>query len=206
MIKSYGRIILPNRKINVLVIVLLLMGVIMGAIFANIIGLNDKTLVIDKIKLFINNINNNTLDSLIVFKNSITINFLYIGLTILLSLAIFGMLFNLLLLFIKSFIFGFSMASFILTYHYKGIILSFLYLMLGQLLNIIIIIILTIYGIMISNKLLKLIFKNNNQDIKKTFKNYLIIIAISIILSIISAVGEAFLLPASIKIIIKMFV
>jgi hypothetical protein len=59
---------------------------------------------------------------------------------------------------------------------------------------------------MISNKLLKLIFKNNNQDIKKTFKNYLIIIAISIILSIISAVGEAFLLPASIKIIIKMFV
>ncbi len=208
--KKYSNIksiILPNKRINIFVICLLFLGVIAGAIFAGIIGMNDKTLVIEKIKLFIDNINNNSLNSIHIFKNSISINLIYITIIWLLGMALLGIIFNIFILFIKSFIFGFSISAFILTYSYKGLAISFLYLIFGQLLNIIIIMILTIYSITFSYQLLLLIFKNNsNIHIKKTIKNYFIIFIISIILSIISSISESFILPALIKLIIKLYV
>jgi len=206
MIKNYSKIIFPNKKVNILVIMVLFLGVIMGSVFANIIGMNDRTLVIDKIKLFIDNINNNSINSLVVFKNSISINLIYIILIVLFSLAVLGIIFNLLLLFIKGFVFGFTIAGFILTYHYKGIILSLLYLLLGQLLNIFVIIIITIYGLMVSLKFLKIIFKSDNIGVRKILKNYLIIIGLVIIISVIASICEAFLLPAIVKLIIKLFI
>lgn len=208
--KKYSNIksiILPNKRINIFVICLLFLGVIAGAIFAGIIGMNDKTLVIEKIKLFIDNINNNSLNSIHIFKNSISINLIYITIIWLLGMALLGIICNIFILFIKSFIFGFSISAFILTYSYKGLAISFLYLIFGQLLNIIIIMILTIYSITFSYQLLLLIFKNNsNIHIKKTIKNYFIIFIISIILSIISSISESFILPALIKLIIKLYV
>ena len=208
--KKYSNIksiILPNKRINIFVICLLFLGVIAGAIFAGIIGMNDKTLVIEKIKLFIDNINNNSLNSIHIFKNSISINLIYITIIWLLGMALLGIICNIFILFIKSFIFGFSISAFILTYSYKGLAISFLYLIFGQLLNLIIIILLKIYSITFSYQLLLLIFKNNsNIHIKKTIKNYFIIFIISIILSIISSISESFILPALIKLIIKLYV
>ena len=205
-INSIKRIIFPNKKINIFVLCMLLFGVVAGAIFVNIIGLNDKNLVLDKIKLFIDNINKGSLDSKKKIKNSLSINFIYVLIIWVLGLTMVGLVFNILLLFLKGFIFSFSIGSFILTYGYKGIILSFIYLIFGQLLNIIVILTITIYSIMFGFELLKVIFKDNNGLIKKNIKNYLIIIAISIVLCIISALCEAFILPSLIKLVIKLFI
>ena len=210
IMKKYSNIksiILPNKKINIFVICILFLGVIAGAIFSEIIGMNDKTLVIEKIKTFIENINNNSLNSILVFKNSLSINLLYIIIIWILGMALLGIVFNIFILFLKSFIFGFSIASFIITYSYKGLALSFLYLIFGQIINIIIIIVLTIYSISFSYRLLLMIFKNgNNINIKKVLKNYSIIFIFSIILSIISSLSESFLLPSLIKLISKLYV
>lgn len=210
LIKKYSNIkniILPNKKINLFVICILFLGVIAGAVFSGIIGLNDKTLVIDKIHLFIENINNNSINSLLAFKNSISINLIYIFIIFLLGMAVLGIIFNVLILFFKGFIFGFSIASFIITYSYKGIIISSFYLIFGQLLNILVLIVLTIYSIMFSFHLLQLIFKNNNNlNIKKFIKNYALIFLFAIIISTISSLSEAFLLPALIKLIIKIYI
>lgn len=209
MIKKYNRIkdiIFPNKKINIFIISILFLGIITGAIFANIINLNDKTLVIDKIKLFIENINTNKIDSIIALKNSLTINTIYITLIWILGMTFIGFIITIILLFTKSFILGFSLTSFILTYNYKGIILSTIYLIFGQLLNIFTIIILSIYSIMFGIKLFKIIIKkDNNQNTLKQFKNYTIIFIITIIISIISSLSESFLLPSLIKLIIKLF-
>ena len=209
MIKKYNcikDIIFPNKKLNIFIISILFLGIITGAIFANIINLNDKTLVIDKIKLFIENINTNKIDSIIALKNSLTINTIYITLIWILGMTFIGFIITILLLFTKSFILGFSLASFILTYNYKGIILSTIYLIFGQLLNIFTIIILSIYSIMFGIKLFKIIIKkDNNQNTLKQFKNYTIIFIITIIISIISSLSESFLLPSLIKLIIKLF-
>ena len=210
MTKKYSyikSIILPNNKINIFALCILFLGVITGGVFSGIIGLNDKTLVIDKIHLFIDNINNNSIDSILAFKNSISINLIYIFLIWFLGMALLGIIFNIFILFVKGFIFGFSIASFILTYSYKGIIISFLYLLFGQLLNISVLLILTIYSIMFSCRLLALMFKNDNNFAKNIFfKNYALILLFSIIISFISSLSEAFLLPSLIKLIIKLYI
>ena len=210
MIKKYSNIkniILPNKKVNILAILVLFLGVITGAIFSGIIGMNDRLLVIDKIKTFTDNINGNTIDSLLALKNSLSINLIYVFLIWILGMAFLGIIFNIFILFVKGFVFGFSIAAFILTYSYKGIVMSILYLLFGQLLNIIVILVLTIYSIMFSWQLLQMIFKDNNGiHIKRFLKNYLIILIFAVFVSIISSISEAFLLPALIKLIIKLFI
>ena len=204
--RNIKSIILPSKKTNIFVIFILFLGIILGAIFASIININDKTLVIDKITTFIENINANSLNSILVFKNSISINLIYVILIWILGLSLIGIICNIFILFLKSFIFGFGIASFIITYSYKGLALSFLYLLFGELLNIIILMVLTIYSIMISLKLLSVIFKNNSLAIKRELKNYGLILVFSMIMSIISSLSESFLLPALIKLIVRLYV
>jgi len=210
MINKYTRIkniIFPSKKINLTVIIILFLGVTSGAIFANIIDLNDKKLVFDKIQLFISNINNQSINSIQVFKNSILTNLLYSFIIWILGLTIIGVLINIFLLYLKGFISGFSLSVFIMTYSYKGIILSILYTIFGQLLNLIVIMILTIYSIMFTTNFIKQIVKSKqNINIPKYFKNYTIIFLITIIITLISSISETFLFPALIKIIIKLFI
>ncbi len=200
------RLIVPHKKINIFVVCILILGVIAGAIFSSILGLNDKKIVIEKITLFIDNINHNTLNSILVFKNSLGINLLYIFIIWILGMTLLGIIVNIGILFFKGFIFGFSIASFIITYSYRGIPLSILYLLLGQLINIMVLILITIYSIMFSLKLFKVVFKLDNIDTRKFFKNYLIIFILVILISIFSALIEAFILPPLIKLIIKLYV
>ena len=209
MINKFNKIksiLFPNKKINYFVFTILFLGIISGAIFSNIIDLNDQKLVVDKIKLLLSNINNRQINNLLAFKNSILTNLSYSLIISILGLTIIGLLFNTFLLYIKGFIFGFSLSAFIITYSYKGIILSILYTLFGQLLNIIVIITLTIYSIMFSLNLVKQVTKNKaNVNIQKQFKNYLIIFVFTIIISLISSLSEAFLFPTLIKLIIKLF-
>ncbi len=210
MLRKYNRIksiILPHKKINTIAIFVLFLGVIMGSVFSVIISMNDRILVTDKIKIFIDNINNGSITSIMTLKNCLSINLIYVILIWILGMALLGIIFNLLIIFFKGFIFSFSIASFILTYKYKGILLSFIYLIFGELLNIVVILILTIYSITFSWYLLKLIFKtNNNLYIKHFLKNYLLIFVFSIIISIISSLSEAFLVPSLVKLIIKLYI
>ena len=209
MTKKYNNIksiIFPSKKVNISVISIIFIGVIAGSIFSNIVCINDKNLVIEKIKLFIDNINLGNLNNILAFKNSFTTNLLYIILIWILGMTIIGIIINLFLLFIKSFIFGFSVSAFIITYSYKGIILSLLYLIFGELLNLITISIITIYSIMFTGKLLKLIFKNHQENFSKFLKNYFLILLITIVISAISSLSESFLLPSLIKLVIKLFI
>lgn len=210
MIKKYTntiRRIFPNKKTNIFVVIILFLGLISGAIFANIIGLNDKALVTDKIKLFIDNINTSSIDSILAFKNSISINLIYLIIIFILGMTLIGIIFNIFILFIKSFIIGFTLASFIITYSYKGLILSASYLLLGQLLFIIVLILLTIYSITFSFKLLKVIFKSpNNNELPKYLKNYCLILIFSIIISLLASLCEVFIFPSLIKLIINIFI
>lgn len=210
MINKFNRIksiIFPSKKINYTVITILFLGVISGAIFSTIIDLNDKKLVLEKIELFISNIDTQSINSINAFKNSIITNLSYSLIIWILGMTIIGVIFNIFLLYLKGFIFGFSLSAFILTYSYKGIILSILYTIFGQLLNLIVIMILTIYSIMFTSNFLKQIIKSKqNLNIPRYFKNYTIIFLIAIIISLISSLSEAFLFPTLVNLIVKLFV
>ena len=200
--RSFKSIIIPNKKLNIFVVTMFVLGLTTGSIYASIINYNAKLEVINKVKTFITNINNNSLNSITVLKNSLNINLIYTILIIILGLTIIGIILNIILLYLKGFILGFTLSSFIITYKYPGIILSCLYLIFGSLINIISIILITIYSINTSFYLIKLIIKNNNQN-KRVFKNYLIIAVICILISIISSLTETYILPAMIKLIIN---
>ena len=198
------KLILPNKKINILVIIIVLLGVTSGALFTTIIGLNDQNLVIDKIKLFIDNIDNNNLVISDVFRNSIYINLTYTILVIIFGISIVGVVLVLGLLFLKSFIIGFSCAGIILTYQYKGIILALLYVIFGELINLIAVILIAIYNIMLAFKIANVIFKHN-YDLKHFFKSYAVIGGIVLILNLLAALSETFILPSLIKLVIKLY-
>ena len=206
MIKKYNKIksiILPNKKINIFIICLIVLGLTIGSIFSVIISQNDQNLVIEKIKLFIDNINNNSLNSLIAFKNSISINYLYIIIIWILGMTLIGIPINIFILFFKSFTLGFSLSSFIITYSYKGLLLSSIYLILGQLINIIVLLVLTIYSIMFSSILIK---NNLHNELPKFLKNYCIILIIVLLVSLISSLSETFVMPTIIKLLIKLYI
>ena len=88
-------------------------------------------------------------------------------------MTLIGIPINIFILFFKSFTLGFSLSSFIITYSYKGLLLSSIYLIIGQLINIIVLLVLTIYSIMFSSILIKNIFKNNYNSSFSKFNLFL---------------------------------
>ena len=200
-----SELIFPNKKINYFVITILLLGVISGSIFLVVLNKTDKANIILKIISFMENINKGNINSGQAFKNSLIINYTFIILIWMLGLSIIGIIINIFLTYIKGFITGFSISSILLSYKYKGILASILYIFPSGILNIIIVASLTIYSIMFSHNLLKIIIskKNNNRLI---LKKYIIILIICIILSFISSILEVYLFPYLLKIIISLYI
>ena len=205
-ISNVSRLIVPNKKINIFVISILILGVITGSIFMTIINNNDKQVIINKISIFIQNINNYNLDNTVSFKNSIITNFTYVIIIWILGMTIIGVIFNIFMTYIKGFVVGLSLTSFIVMYKTKGVILSFLYLIFGQLLNIFAVLLLMIYSILFSTKLLKQIFKDKTNTLSNFIKKYSFILLIASVMSLVSSILETFVFPSLLKLVVKIFI
>lgn len=199
-----SEIILPNKKINYFVITILLLGVISGSIFLVTLNSIDKNNTISQIKNFIVNVNSNNIESVQALKNSLIINYTFVVLIWILGLTIIGVLFNIFLTYIKGFITGFSISSIILTYKYKGILMALLYIFPSIIINLIGVSILTIYSIMFSHNLLKLVTSKKKTK-KLMLKKYLIILLLCIVLSLISSLFEVYVYPYLLKLIINIY-
>lgn len=198
-------LILPNKKINLFIISIIILGIISGSIFLMLASTTDKTAVITQIKTFMTNINNNSIDNGLALRNSLIINYLFVGLIWILGLSIIGVLVNIFLTFIKGFLVGFSISSLFLTYSYKGVLASLLYTFPAQIINIFVVSILSIYSIMFSKNLLQIISSKTNTNNRLILKKYIVILIISIILSFISSLLEVYLFPNILKLVVKYY-
>ena len=198
-------IILPSKKINFFVVTVLVLGLISGSIFLITLNSTDKANTILQIQTFFNNVSKNNINNGQALKNSLIINYTFIGVIWILGLTIIGVLFNIFLNYIKGFIIGFSISSIIATYKTKGLLAALLYVFPSQVFNVIIISVLTIYSIMFSSNLLKVVTSKKNNN-KLMLKKYTIILIFSIILSFISSLAEVYLFPNILKIIISLYV
>lgn len=205
-IKQLLTTILPNKKINYFVILIFTLGIISGSIFLVLINENDKTSVVTQITNFINNINTNNINNVQALKNSLITNFTYVFLIWIFGMSIIGILFNIFFVYIKGFVLGFSISSFIYVYGIKGILSSFIYIFPHQLLNIFTILILGIYSIMFTSYLSKQIIGNKNIGFKTFIKKYSYILLIACVITIISSILETFFTPAIFKLFIKLYV
>ncbi len=204
---NFLSIVLPNKKINLFVIFIILLGIISGTIFLIILNSSDKELVSSKITSFMSNINTNKINNIDALKNAFIENSLYIILIWLLGASIIGIVFNIFLTYLKGFIVGFTISSFIAVYGYKGIISSFIYVFPTTIINFLMIIIISVYSFTFSIMLFKSIFnKANNIILKSYIKKYLLILLISFSIITVSSLSEAFLLPSMMKLVIKLFI
>ena len=200
-----SNIILPSKKINYFVITILLFGIISGSIFLIVLNDTDKSNAILQIETFISNIDSNKIDNGLALKNSLIINYIFVGLIWGLGLSIIGVIFNIFLTYIKGFIIGFSISSIFLTYKYKGILMGLLYIFPHQIINIMVVCILSIYSIMFSHNLLTIIVSKNSKKNRSMLKKYVIILIFGVIASFISSILEVYMFPNLLKVIISLY-
>lgn len=200
-------LILPNKKVNLFVIFIVVLGIISGSLFLMVLNENDKSEVINEISTFMANINTNNINNFNSFKNSLIEGMILIILSWILGMSIIGVIFNIFFIYMKSFTIGFSISSFILVYKYKGILSSLIYVIPSQLINILIILILGVYTLLFSKYLFKMIFlKDKTVNLGKFFKKYVLVFGICIILCLVSSLCEAYLVPSLLKVMIKLFI
>lgn len=190
-----------NKKKYVFLISIMVIGIVSGIIFSNILVDNDKILVEEKLtNYFINIKNNQEINYFNNFVNSFFNNTLTLIIISVMGLSIIGLVVNQFILFFKSFIIGFSIGSIINIYLYKGILGSILYIFPHVLINMFVYIILIYYANNYSIKLFNVIFKKNKK-IDLTLKKYIKIFILGFIILIFSTLLEIYFNP----IIIKLF-
>lgn len=189
-----------NKYKYIFLITIIILGIITGIIFSNILSYNDKKDITITIENYILNLKNNNIDYISNLINSLSINFIYILLIFIFSLSIIGIILNPFILYFKSFIIGFSIGIMINIYTYKGIILGILSIFPHQLLNLLMYLFVSFYGIKLSIKLFSLIFLKKQFNFSLYIKKYLKVIGISSIILIISALYETFLSDFIIKV------
>lgn len=205
--KSRLSIIIPNKKINLFTIFIIVLGIISGSIFLIALKDTDKGIIVNKITNFMTKINSNDINNIKAFKNAICENGIYIFTIWLLGFSIIGIIANVFLTYLRGFIVGFTISSFIHLYKFKGILAAFIYAFPTTIINLLVTFLISVYSFTFTIYLIKSIFnKTNNILIKNYLKKYFIILLISFLMIFISSLTEAFLLPSIMKLVIKLFI
>lgn len=193
-----------DKKLVTFMIVLVLIGVITGTFFTLILNGSDKKLVIEYIESFIESISNNKIAFEDTLKNALISNTAYILITWILGISIIGLPIIILITFWRSFVIGFSISSFIITYGAKGCLLSFIYIFPHLIINLLFFIILSTYAIRLSIKLVSTIINKKSLDFKIIMNKYLNILLICTVIIIIAVLYEVFVMPIIIKFIVSL--
>lgn len=183
-----------DKNLLIFLIVLLIVGIISGSLFVTLISSSDKALVTDYLNSFLDKLSNHQLDYLYVFKNSIISNIILVISIWLLGISVIGLPVMLALYFYKAFILGFSVGSIIANYHIKGIIFGLVYA-IGQAILIFGLIILLIYAMSFSFKIINCILKKKPLDFRLIINKYAFILGIIVIITLIGCVYDSYLMP-----------
>ena len=184
-------------------LILVILGIIAGSLFIIVLNTSDKSLVIEYIESFIDNIKNNDFNYVETLKNTLIINYLVIFIISIIGFTYFLIPINILLLFYKSFIIGFSLSSFILTYKIKGLLLSIIYIFPHLIINILLFSLLIAFTVKLSLKMIKYIIKKKEVNMRLYFNKYLYTSIFIIFIITITSLYESFVAPYLLKLIVN---
>lgn len=191
-----------NKKIIIFLSIISIIAFISGSILVVLLDKADKSTISSYLTNFINDLSQNKVEYVSVFKDCLISNTILILGIWLLGISVIGIPIVLFLHFSQIFTFGFSLASIILNYKLKGLILTLIYAFPHYLIYILMLLMLTSYSIALSIKLIITIFKRKQLDFKVISSKYLIILLISFIIVMFYSLYETFVLPNIIKLII----
>ena len=198
MMKEKRIVLLKEIKKNkykyMFLITIILIGFIMGIIFSNILSYNDHQQISEVLKKYFLCIKNNQdINYLNNFINNFSVNYLYMLAIWIFGLSIIGIILNPFILYLKSFIIGLSVGVIISTYGLIGIIGVILYIFPHVLINLIIYLLLSFYGIKLSINLFKALFLKKNFNSSEFMHKYLVILGLSALILLITTLYETFL-------------
>lgn len=191
-----------NKKIFVFLFILMLMGIIAGSIFTTILNSSDKELVINHLNEFIDNINNNRLNYLFALKNNLITNISYVILIWLLGISVIGLPIIIIMFFTKCFILGFSVGAILTTFKLKGILVSLVYVFPGQVISLLFLLLLMMYSMSFTFKMIYAILKKKSIDFKLIMNKYFKILLIVLGVVILMSLYDTYLMPRLIKLLI----
>lgn len=191
-----------DKHLLIFLMILLIVGIIVGAVFVTILNESDQTLITEYLNSFLGNIENNKLNYISSFKNSLISNIIFVLIIWLLGISIIGLPIMIFMYFSKIFVLGFSIGSIIVNFHLKGIMFALVY-SLGQALFLFGLIILMIYAMSFSFKLIDCFFKKKTFDFKLVINKYTFILGIILIVSLIASLYDSYLLPLILKSIVS---
>ena len=189
-----------NKSVYISLIAVVIIGLVFGSLFITILSHDDKTLLTSEISTYFNMIKDNKYNmNAYLFSNFN--NILYAFILWILGISVIGLPIIICMLFYKIFTLAFTVTS--LIYHFKieGMLISFIYIFPHLIINLIIYFILTYYSFNMSLKIIRVIFNKEDFSVKRHFKKYAFILAISIVMLVITASYEAYIMPYIIKLI-----
>ena len=192
-----------DKKYVFFSMVIVILGIITGSIFIVVLNSADKSLVTEYISSFMDNIKNNNIIVNDIIKNVFINNFLVILIISIIGFTFFLFPINILILFYKSFIIGFSLASIILTYNIKGILISLVYIFPHLIINILLFSLLTAFTLKLSIKMINYIIKKKEVNMRIYFNKYMYILILSIIIISITSLYESFIVTYLLKLVVK---
>ena len=182
-----------DKRYVFFMLVIVILGIITGSLFIIILNSSDKNLVKEYIETYITNIDTNNL------YNNLMLNFSSVILISIIGFTYFLFPFNILILFYKSFVIGFSISSIIMCYKIKGVLLSIVYIIPHHILNILFLSLLTAFTTKLSIKMINHIIRKQNVDLRMYLNKYLCMLLIVSILFILTTLYETYIIPHLIK-------
>ena len=192
-----------DKKYVLFSLILVILGIVCGSLFIVILNGNDKSLVIEYIESFIDTIKNNSFDYISTLKNTLIINYFVIFIISIIGFTYFLTPLNILILFYKSFIIGFSLSSFILTFKIKGLLLSVIYIFPHLIIIILLFSFLIAFTLKLSINMINHIIKKKEVNMRDYFNKYLYTVLFIFIMITISSLYEAFICPYLLKLVVN---
>lgn len=191
-----------QKKIYIFLIIVMLIGLILGIIYAVILNKSDHAIVTTSLDSFFTSIKNNDIDYKSALINSLVGNISFVTFIFLLGISIIGIPLIIFSLAASSFIFGFSLSSIIYTYHFDGILKAITYLFPHQLITLLMSLFLGFYALYFGIKLFKYLFRGIDINLRSSMKRYLQVYITVLLIFVLCSFMEVFLSSALIKLVV----
>lgn len=195
-----------NNKKRVLTIVFIVffIGLLFGSIYISILSNSNKKLIIDSVKNYYSTYKNIDFKYKIdIFKETLLKNLTYFISIWVLGLSIIGIPVIITMVFFKSFITGFSISSIFATYKFKGLLGILIYMIPTNLVTLCYTLFLGAYSVDLSIILLRHALGKKTLNFSLFMGKYFFLLLISILLSVIVSIYEAFINPNIINLFTK---
>ena len=138
------KIFKKNKKLSYCITIITIIGILAGALFITILKETDKEAITNSLNTFFDNIINNNLNYKLSLKSGIITNTILVVSIWIFAISIIGIPVILFLYFIKVFGLGLTLSALIYNYKTKGIIYALIYIFPHNIINVLILAILSI--------------------------------------------------------------